>query len=1003
MQPNNTDASLYVTGARNANLDHFSLYMHTRWIYLHNRIARWIAQYNASEPAPTIFNAARVFVQAIARNMLQDFIGPFGSFSDRLPIGYNTADIQVKGIPPEFLLVSWFDSFQDKFSRYVEVAPSLKIFVQNEASYRSTIYNTTLVQSEPVWVSLSSNVDAQLFTTVPKLGILGYNGMYNQALFGGSYSDSVRCGTGAPFGGSGEQYDIVATAIQRGRDNVFPSCNGFRQAHGLPNITFSDFGAGPFAQTFAALHNYDVSTVELATCLLLDSRLRNQMVASLMTAVLDLDAPTSLPCNSGSAPQYNFGNTAVANLSFYAAPPVVLANLMNLICKNDTVRVNMRALVELEALRLDSRGVYLASNWNQSKYFECTTADPFFSAYGRFQTRLSQSSFVMEDNSLSKHDCNWRDRIEVNTSSNVASDTTYWLSNTPACQSLSAPASTNRVRQCFDPTSTVDASTQCFGRGTLTGSTCDCDYGWVTNSVPTPSGSGNLQINNVSVVPNTVVLACEHWRYPRNSHIPNYFAAVAGGCSQTLYPNPPSTPFSVLTSTATSYCTSQNTSRTVCKDVTGIGTLAWGGCHSADKPDLGRAFSLLGRILPPVYPNGISCPNCSTNQSAFTQEFHQRYPVNSSNLTHNALWRAVGMLLVRDIFSNPTTNTNVNGSRSATSTANPAQFQNTVTGWIDASPLYGNPTNALPTSPQLSIISTGVNYFFTNASLQPRYSGLTQEEKHLLTLLATRHNQLFTSMGFFSNTQSDALNSIGSLCARELVMEEWRAITAEFINASRCYFRTFRGDSNPAKFNFSQHREAVPIEAGAARIFQLHHTPQGLATACSVNPALAAGAPFDRTCLVNMASTNLNVQANISGLSTTDFSSINVAQLYGLPAVDAYVTALGRSFDYTGSISPNLLLGLHKSSANYAINFGLIESILNEQRSVRDATTSCMRYAGSDYTAQMTGYMPGGVLAIPRVTSLAGMLDALTSSGATYGTGPSSPRADLFYDAGACA
>jgi hypothetical protein len=111
----------------------------------------------------------------------------------------------------------------------------------------------------------------------------------------------------------------------------------------------------------------------------------------------------------------------------------------------------------------------------------------------------------------------------------------------------------------------------------------------------------------------------------------------------------------------------------------------------------------------------------------------------------------------------------------------------------------------------LSIISTaGVNYYFTNASLQSRYTGLTQEEKYVLTLLATRHNQLFARMGFFSQTASDVLNSIGSLCARELVLEEWRAVTTEFINASRCYFRKFLGDSSPATFDFSQHGEAAP-------------------------------------------------------------------------------------------------------------------------------------------------------------------------------------------------
>jgi len=997
MQPNPNDVTLFIAGTRNANLDHLSLYMHTRWIYLHNRIARWIAQSNPTEPRPTIFNAARVFVQAIARNILQDFIGPFGPFADKLPIGYNSTIIQADGIPPEFLLVSFFDSFPEKFLHYNETSPNLKIGAQPGVTYRSTVYNTTMIQPEPIWLNVSDDVDAQLMSAVPKLAVIGYNAMYNQALFGGSYLDSLRCGQGAPFANIGE-YDIVATAIQRGRDVVYPSCNAYRQAHGLPNITFSEFGGGAFAKSFAALHNYDISTVELSTCLLLDPKLRNQMVASLMTAVLELDDASSLPCSQGSSPQYNFGTTAVGSLSGFAGGATALANLMNSVCKPDMVRMSMRALVTLETVRLNDRGVYLASGWTKSKFYECTTADPFLSASGRFKTKYSHSSFVMEDKSQSTHNCNWRDRIEMNTTGAAS----YWLSNNPACIALSAPAASNRARQCFDP-----LESNCLGRGIYNSASqaCDCDYGWVTNGV------GNLLINGTSVVPAALALACEHWRYPRNDHIPNYFAAVVGGCSATLGSNPPTSSFSVVGSAAADYCTTVNNTRYACKNMIGVGTVAWGGCHSAEKPDLGRAFSPLGRILPPVYPDGISCPSCSVNQSVFTTEFHQRYPVNATSIKHNALWRAVGMLLVRDISSNPSTPTNVNGSRSAIDTTIPAQFQNGATGWIDASPLYGSPSNGQITDPGAAILNGGAaTNYFTPATLSPKYADLSQEEKHILTLLATRHNQLYSRMGFFTSNADIVLNSIAGLCARELVLEEWRAITGEFISASKCYFRTLHGEANPAKFNFASHKEAVPIEAGAAKIFHLHHTPQSQAAGCSEDPVVAVSAdtPFNRTCVANMAGVNLNTQASITGLTSTQFASINVAQLYGLPAVDSYVTALGKPFDYSNSISPNLLLGLHKSAANYAINFGLIESILAEQSTVRDATTACMRHAdySSGYTGQMSGYMPGGALAIRRVTTLAGLLDELAVPGPgetkVFGNGPSAPRTEIFYNAGAC-
>jgi hypothetical protein len=274
-----------------------------------------------------------------------------------------------------------------------------------------------------------------------------------------------------------------------------------------------------------------------------------------------------------------------------------------------------------------------------------------------------------------------------------------------------------------------------------------------------------------------------------------------------------------------------------------------------------------------------------------------------------------------------------------------------------------------------------------------------------MTALASRHNQLYTKMGYFSSQQDTYLNAIGSLCARELLLEEWRAIAAEFVNASKCYFRTVHGDSNPVKFNFSQHQEAVPLEVGAAKIFNLHHTPQSLANGCSSDPVVSVPqiGTFNRSCIASMASVNLNTQVNITAFTSAQFSSINVTQLYGLPPVDSYVTALGKSFSYSNAISPNILLGLHKSAANYAINFGLIESILTEQQSVRDATTACMRHSvmyPTSYDVQMGNYMPSGALALTRVSTLQGLIDILADGG--FGDGPSAPRSELFYDTGAC-
>jgi hypothetical protein len=146
--------------------------------------------------------------------------------------------------------------------------------------------------------------------------------------------------------------------------------------------------------------------------------------------------------------------------------------------------------------------------------------------------------------------------------------------------------------------------------------------------------------------------------------------------------------------------------------------------------------------------------------------------------------------------------------------------------------------------------------------------------------------------------------------------------------------------------------------------------------------------------LVDSSNKPLVRQTDITVLPDADFYAATRAQFYGLASVDDYVVKLNIPFDYNANqpIHSSLHIGLHSSRANYAINFGFIENLLAEQNSLRNATASCIAYGISvGREAQMLTYMPGGVNAFPRFTTI----DALINSA----SGTSNARPGSFHDA----
>jgi hypothetical protein len=271
---------------------------------------------------------------------------------------------------------------------------------------------------------------------------------------------------------------------------------------------------------------------------------------------------------------------------------------------------------------------------------------------------------------------------------------------------------------------------------------------------------------------------------------------------------------------------------------------------------------------------------------------------------------------------------------------------------------------------------------------------MTPEEVSLLYLLASRHNSLFAALTYFA-TGTAPLQTIAGLCARELLIQEWRNIAQEYVSAGSCFFSQNLGQSPPfLNFSFAQ-QGVVPLEVGAAQMFMLHHVP---ATATSSCTSSVLGSGYDRTCLSNAANNNLIMQrGDIATMSSTDFAAATRAPQFGLPSVDAYLATLGASsYNYAGTMNSHLNIGLHLSPAEWAINFGFLQNLLTTQSALRNASTACLALAqASSDTAvtQMQQYMPGGARAITPCSTISCMLGSF-STGSAPRSGP------LFYDTG---
>lgn len=890
------NANVFVSGSPNSNVDHFSVFIHWRFVRLHTKFATMLGGHSSSNFA--IFESARLFVVMVAETIARDLVTELGV----LPVDYDFT----QGIPSEFLLMPFMDRFPDVLPTYGDVPDRTNDLTM--CSVPSRNYNTTLYST------------SDLDTDVKGIEWVGYAAMYTSSRNGGFLTQSNRCNSQWYGTLSTSAFDPIAALIQRGRDHQFPSCESYRAMKQLPRASSVDFGNDAFSRALEQQYQGNFSNVDLSVCLLLDTDLRDRMMGSLILGVLNLQN-SSKNCAGTTPALLGTPVETLSTQSFYLGAPVSDTNLeyiANAVCRSDP-KLDLRALVMVDKLVLTQSASTLANLGPATdRFVVCTTADPFLGV--QYSYRPSRS-IIKEGNPAN---CDWGGRDPQNTGASGG----RLLSNAPKCASssdLTAWPQLGQSRRCY-----CTFRDNCFDRGVINPANpsniiCTCDAGF-----------------NRIMFANT---QCERPSYTNTPKLYDQFAKFSTSptpsmnCSSSYFDSSiPMAPFNASEADyfgfLNSYCTNPT-----CDD--SEGPYLSGACNNLTAADAGRIGSAFGRIARPNYPNG-KLYTASVN-SSWTTAFAARYPLDSTQIPQNALFRGMGKLLLDDIFKASTTYFNESGLRTGSDAANPAQYKNLQTGWVDLSSMYVAPApyNTTRFQDTLSIP-------FTRIPENP--NGITDPGEYAMMLVfLSRHNALLDE--FLRNSPCSGFTCDRrevARCSRIITIIEYQSIAREFLAEAKAM--NLSADWNNARF--AKLDSVVPAEVGAARLFDLHLDSDPIA-ACS----LAAISPFSRnsleTCLT--AAGPIRLKKQISPDTATLNNAINLVNSLGIHNLNAYLEKLGTLWN-TLQPDGNILFDLHGSRAEYAFNFGILENILEQdaKANIEYARNACFNVLTAPFNEKNT-------------------------------------------------
>jgi len=286
----------------------------------------------------------------------------------------------------------------------------------------------------------------------------------------------------------------------------------------------------------------------------------------------------------------------------------------------------------------------------------------------------------------------------------------------------------------------------------------------------------------------------------------------------------------------------------------------------------------------------------------------------------------VGKFLLDDVFSPATTAFNENGLRTGDDASNPTEFKNLATSWIDAGPVYRAPAPySAATVPGMSTLSSS----YAN-------SNLDVDEKAIVNIFLQRHNQLVSQMMNAApcSTPGKCSSTGVERCIREIVILELRAVAAEFLAEAK----NLPGSNWNTAVSFPPVTNA-PVELAAAHIFDFHFAEATPLSCCAfVTPS------DDPSYCISMAQMNpLNVQIPLTGMTASINAASEQVKILGLGSLNSYLHALNLTEISYASQNANLLFDLHGSAAEYAFNFGILQSILaqDSRAGAGNATATC--------------------------------------------------------------
>jgi hypothetical protein len=265
--------------------------------------------------------------------------------------------------------------------------------------------------------------------------------------------------------------------------------------------------------------------------------------------------------------------------------------------------------------------------------------------------------------------------------------------------------------------------------------------------------------------------------------------------------------------------------------------------------------------------------------------------------------------------------------------------------------------------------------FFTGGILTTYTSTMSDgPESAMRSIFARRYNQLYERINGVAPCSSACNAAKLGRCARDLMLVEFQAVAREFFaEAKTLPLSNWNSDS------FTPNPNVAPVELAAARLFDFHI---GVAVSCSLtDPTVNPNA-----CIQAASSTALLTQRSLAADGTIS-ATTNLVKAFGLGSINTYLSKLGKSELSYASQNDNLLIDIHGSPAEYAFNFGILESILAQDSRSESANTTCF--------ANMQGQFSGNgdlqfanvvnpIISAGKTRTLCTLLQDMASAGGNY-------------------